>query len=494
MKNKKCIFAAENQQIMLVGREQEKQELLDLLESEQSEFVAMYGRRRVGKTYLVRETFRNHFAFQHTGILDAPLREQLAEFRQSLQSAGYRKCPEPANWHEAFHLLAELLAKSKDEKKVVFIDELPWMDTPNSNFIRALDHFWNGWASARKDIIIIVCGSATSWIINKVIMNYGGLHNRLTHQVFLRPFTLAECEQYSQSRKLGFTRKQLLEAYMAFGGIPYYWSFLKKGNSLAQNFDRMFFSDHGEMTREFDALYASLFRHPEPHIAIIKALSTKKSGLTRNEILAETGLNDNITFVKTLKELEQCGFIRKYTCLGKVSKDALYQLMDNFTLFYFKFMQENHSQNPHFWTTSLGTPTHNSWAGLAFEHVCLQHLPQIKAALGFSSVISTAHSWTFRPKPGDNDPTGVQIDLLIDRNDDIINLCEMKYANDIYTIDKAEDAKLRHRQAVFIRESKTKKAVQITMITTYGLAQGGYSDDVHNQVTMEDLFRKTIPI
>lgn len=472
---------------MLIGRNSEKQELLDLLESDQSEFMAVYGRRRVGKTYLIREVFNYHFAFQHTGILDASLQEQLAEFRQSLKSAGYRKCPQPSNWHEAFHLLAELLEKSKEEKKVVFIDELPWMDTPNSNFIRALDHFWNGWASARKDIVIIVCGSATSWIINKIIMNYGGLHNRLTHQIFLRPFTLTECEQYSQARRLGFTRKKLLEAYMALGGIPYYWSFLKKGQSLAQNFDRMFFSEHGEMTMEFDALYASLFRHPEPHVAIIKALSTKKSGLMRNEILDLTRLNDNITFLKTLKELEQCGFVRKYTCLGKVSKDALYQLMDNFTLFYFKFMQENQNEDTHFWTSSLGTPIHSTWAGLAFERVCLQHLPQIKAALGFSAVISSAHSWTFKPK--EKNENGVQIDLLIDRNDGIINLCEMKYANDAYSIDREEDAKLRHRQAVFVRESKTKKAVHLTMITTYGLAKGGYSDDIHSQVTMEDLFK-----
>ena len=473
---------------MLIGRTDERQQLLDLLESDQSEFVAVYGRRRVGKTFLVRETFSGRIAFQHTGILDATLKEQLAEFRQSLVSAKLRKCPEPNNWHEAFHLLASLLEKSKEQKKVVFIDELPWMDTPNSNFIRALDHFWNGWASARKDIILIVCGSATSWIINKIIMNYGGLHNRLTRQIYLRPFTLGECEQYCANRNLGFTRRQVLEAYMALGGIPYYWSFLQKGKSLSQNFDRMFFAPNGEMVREFDALYASLFRNPQPHIAIIEALSQKKSGLTRNDILRSTLLNDNATFGKAMKELEQCGFIRKYTCIGKTSKDAVYQLMDNFTLFYYKFVRENNGANSHFWSANLNTSVHNAWAGLAFERVCLQHLPQIKAALGFSAVISAAHSWVFKPKADNDDPNGIQIDLLIDRNDDVINLCEMKYASDIYVIDKDEDQKLRHRRAVFVRESKTRKAVQTTMITTYGLARGGYSDDISSQVTMDDLF------
>lgn len=477
---------------MLTGRNEEKRQLLNLLESDQSEFVAIYGRRRVGKTYLIRETFNRSFAFQHTGILEASLQEQLAEFQHSLVAYGLRKCPQLPNWHEAFHQLGNLLQKSKENKKVVFIDELPWMDTPNSNFIRALDHFWNGWASARKDIIVIVCGSATSWITNKIIMNYGGLHNRLTHQIYLRPFTLLECEQYCKSKKLNYTRKQLLDAYMVLGGIPYYWSFLQKGKSVAQNFDRMFFAENGEMTREFDALYASLFRNPEPHIAVIKALSTKKSGLTRNEILSETKLDDNKTFAKALKELEQCGFIRKYTCLGKISKDAMYQLMDNFTLFYFKFIQENKNDNPHFWSSSLDTSVHNAWAGLAFERVCLQHLPEIKAALGFSAVISSAHSWTFKPKPDDTDQTGVQIDLLIDRNDGIINLCEMKYSDDTYSVSKEDDQKLRRRRSVFVRESKTKKPVQITMITTYGLSKGGYSDDISSQVTMEDLFKERI--
>ena len=474
---------------MLIGRDKEKKELLDLLESDQSEFVAVYGRRRVGKTFLIRETFQYHFDFQHTGILDAPVDEQIAEFCKSLQSSGLRKFEVPKNWHEAFHLLEQLLAKSKAAKKVVFVDELPWMDTPKSNFVRALDHFWNGWATARKDIVLIVCGSATSWVINKVIMDYGGLHNRLTRQIFLRPFTLGECEQYVVARNLGYTRKQILEAYMAIGGIPFYWSFLKKGKSLAQNFDRMFFSENGEMTHEFDALYASLFRHPEPHIAVIQALSKKKTGMLREEILAETKLNDNSVFIKTLKELEQCGFIRKYACLGKKAKDAVYQLMDNYTLLYFKFVQENQNGDTRFWTSCQNTPVHHAWAGLAFERVCLHHLPQIKSALGFSAVISSAFSWTYRSKEtGEN---GAQIDLLIDRNDQIINLCEMKYASDVYVVDEEEDQRLRHRQATFVRESGTKKAVHITMITTYGLSKGGYSDEIHSQVVMSDLFKNT---
>ena len=334
----------------LFGRDKERHQLDELLHSHQPEFIAVYGRRRVGKTFLIKEHLRGSITFYASGVIDKDSATQKNAFRQALEECG-ASTPRGNSWMDLFLSLKQWLKLriEDDSPCVVFLDEVPCFDTPNSDFIAALDHFWNTWASDYENMKLIVCGSATSWIINKIIMNYGGLHNRLTHQIFLRPFTLAECEQYSQRRRLGFTQKQLLEAYMALGGIPYYWSFLKKGYSLAQNFDRMFFAENGEMTREFDALYASLFRHPQPHIAIIKALSTKKSGLMRNEILSETGLDDNSTFIKTLKELEQCGFVRKYTCLGKVSKDALYQLMDNFTLFYFKFMQENLNANPNFY-------------------------------------------------------------------------------------------------------------------------------------------------
>ena len=164
--------------------------MVSLLESEKSEFVAVYGRRRVGKTYLVREAFNYNFAFQHAGIQDATMKEQLEEFHHSLLLAGVKGGKKPRNWSQAFFLLGQHLAALPEGKKVVFIDELPWLDTPCSKFVTALDHFWNGWASARKDIVLVVCGSATSWIIDNIVMNYGGLHNRLTRQIYIEPFTL----------------------------------------------------------------------------------------------------------------------------------------------------------------------------------------------------------------------------------------------------------------------------------------------------------------
>lgn len=471
---------------MIVGRKDELLLLRQLMVSEKSEFVAIYGRRRIGKTFLVREAFANKFVFHHTGILDASLKEQLKEFRESLYSAGMSRTAMPKTWGEAFHLLEHHIETLQAKKKVLFIDELPWMDTPKSNFIRALDHFWNSWASARKDIILIVCGSATSWIISNIIMNYGGLHNRLTRQIHLKPFCLRECEEYCQKANLGFTRKQVMEAYMAFGGIPFYWSYLIKGQSLAQNFDRMFFSSKGELTMEYNALYNSLFRRPQTHVKLIEALATKRIGLTREELLQATHLEDNETFSKALGELEQCDFIRKYQCFGKKTKSATYQLIDNFTLFYFKFMKNNVHSDTAFWTSSYQTPLHSTWAGLAFEQVCLQHVNQIKKALGISAVVTTAYSWIHRTQnPNDK---GVQIDLVIDRNDDVITICEMKYSGSKYLITSDEDAKLRNRREVLIRETKTNKSVMIAMVTVFGLEKGGYANDIQAEITMDDLF------
>lgn len=469
--------------------------LRGLTSSDESQFVAVYGRRRVGKTFLIREAYKDRFIFQHTGIYGATRKQQLSDFRQSLYLAGMEKCAMPKTWLEAFGLLRNFLSTFPEdgEKKVIFIDELPWMDTPKSNFVRSLDHFWNAWASTRKDLILVICGSATSWIIDNVVMNYGGLHNRLTCQVLLQPFTLGECKEYCEVKNMGYKDRQILEAYMAMGGIPYYWSFLKKGQSVAQNFDRMFFQPGGELTQEFNALYVSLFKKPRHHIAIITALAKKKQGLLREDLLKSSKLPDNAEFSKALQELEQCGFIRKFTAIGKKTKDATFQLIDNYTLFYFDFISENVNGDEHFWSSSASTSIHYSWAGRAFERVCMQHIKQIKEALGFSAVVSSVHSWCYK---GTKDPTtgktltkGAQIDMLINRNDNTINLCEMKYTNAPYVITEEEDCRLRNRRETFIRETGTEKTVLITMITSFGLAPGGYSDDIHCQVTMADLFK-----
>lgn len=472
---------------MIIGREKEQKQLQKLFASEQSEFVALYGRRRVGKTYLVKETFHDHFAFRHTGLQNASRSKQLKQFAISLRVAGMSNVPKLKDWYDAFTALGDLLASLPKGRKVVFIDELPWMDTPKSSIVSALEHFWNNWANYRNDILLIVCGSATSWIIQKIIKNYGGLHNRLTRRIVLQPFTLHECELYATARNLGMTREQMLETYMVLGGIPYYWSLLQRELSWAQNIDELFFAADAQLEGEFDALYAALFRHPEAHIDIVKILGTKKVGMTRGEIVEILGEDTGGTLSKILEELEQCGFIRAYNSIGKTKKETMFQLIDNFTLFYFQFIQANKQRDTAFWSRSLTKPVYNTWSGLAFERVCMQHLPQIKAALGIAGVGGNAYSWAYRPK--ETEEKGAQIDMLIDRDDQVIDICEMKFSHDLFTITKELDEALLHRKNLFLRVTGTRKAVRIVLVCMYGVTDNPYAGNVQNVVTMEDLFR-----
>ena len=470
---------------MMIGRIDEQRRLREAFESEYSEFVAVYGRRRVGKTFLVREQFHYKFTFQHTGLARKSTREQLQSFQLSLRRQGYTKAPLPGNWIEAFDMLKDLIEWSKDRRKVVFIDEMPWMDAPRSSFLPALENFWNSFASARKDVVLIACGSATSWIVRKLLKNKRGLHNRITYRIHLQPFTLNECEQYAKQRKLGMSRLQLMEGYMALGGIPYYWSLLDKSKSLAQNIDRLFFSKDGELKGEYYELYASLFNHPEKYVAVIETLGKKRSGLSREEIIKEGKLESNGKLSEILEDLENCGFIRKYNMIGMKSKGALYQLIDCYTLFYFRFIQNNNSNDEHFWSKSIGTGEYNSWCGLAFERLCLLHSRQIKTKLGISGIISSEYAWWTDQKDGNR---GAQIDLLIDRNDGVINLCEMKYTKVPFQIDASYEANLLNKRARFIEATQTRKAVHITMVSSQGLERNAYADEIQSEVSGGDLF------
>lgn len=470
---------------MLIGREEEQKILQSAVQSEYSEFIAVYGRRRIGKTYLIRETFGYKFTFQHTGLARGNTKDQLFSFAISLRDAGFDDCPIPKSWLEAFSLLSNFLKNTTDEKKIIFLDELPWMDTSRSNFLSAFEHFWNGWASARKDIVLIICGSATSWIINKVINDHGGLHNRVTQQIALQPFTLRECEMFAQIKGLEMNRYQLAECYMVLGGIPFYWSLLERGLSLSQNIDKIFFSRNGKLSNEFNQLYASLFKSPELYISVVTALGKKKAGMTREEILKAIGKQSNGALSKVLDELEYCGFVRKYNGYGKKIKQTIFQLIDNYTLFYFKFIQQNHNNDEHFWSSSIDSSMHRAWSGLAFERLCMAHVQQIKTELGIVGVLSNVYSWR---KEADEYGNGVQIDMLIDRNDQVINLCEMKYSQSEYVIDADYERSLRNKKSAFIEATQTRKAVHLTMVTTYGVRHNSHSGVVQSEVVLDDLF------
>ncbi len=473
--------------VMIIGRENEISTLKNALTEEYSQFIAVYGRRRVGKTFLVREAFSYKFAFQFTGAAKTTNKNQLMRFAEALREQGLQDVTSPKNWMQAFSELRRFISQLPvSQKKVVFLDELPWMDSPRSGFLSELEVFWNGWCSARKDIVLVVCGSSTSWMIKKIIKNKGGLHNRLNHRIALKPFPLRLCKDLLNSRGINFSDKQLLECYMIFGGVPYYWSLLKKGASLSQEIDRLIFSGDGELHDEFDMLYAALFKTPEPYLKIISTLAKKKSGMTRAQIIEEAHIESNGHLSDILNDLEWCGFIRSYSFMGNQVKGEFYQLIDLFTLFYYAFKNKRRPAN--YWQSTEGSPERNTWHGLAYEKVCLWHVDQIKRKLGISGVLTDVYSWYCKANK-ELGREGVQIDLILDRRDGVIDLCEIKYSKDKYAISDAYAVDLRRKAATFNDVTKTKKAVHMVMITTDGLLQNAYSSEIQNEVELEDLFK-----
>ena len=472
----------------MIGRKKELEALRDCIEADRSRLVVVYGRRRVGKTFLVREAFDYRFTFTHTGLEKGGLREQLSEFWSSLKRQWNVDCRMPTNWFEAFDLLKDAVESSKDSRKTIFIDELPWMDTRNSGFVKSVESFWNGWASARKDVVMVVCGSAAAWMTKKVLQNRGGLFNRANRTIYLEPFTLAECEAYVRAEGLVLDRKDIASAYMVFGGAPYYWSLLDKGESLSQNVDRLFFGARPELAEEFGRLYASVFANPEPYIAVVTALGKKKCGMTRDEIVSSVANMENDGVLTTvLRNLETSGFVRRYVETGKRKKGSVFQLIDNYTLFYFQFVQGYAGHDEHRWTNMVHDQRRLTWEGLAFERVCLQHSRQIKAALGISGVETSESSW--RCVSDDPDVRGAQIDLVIERGDHVVNLCEMKFASEQFTIDADYAARLREKVGAFKRETGTRDNCHLTFVTTYGLCRNSHCGIVQSEVTLDDLFR-----
>lgn len=472
----------------MIGRKQEIGQLNDAYESKQSEFVAVYGRRRIGKTYLITESFGNRFAFHHTGLKEGGTKRQLEHFRLSLRQQGYYDCPRIKDWLEAFFELEQMLDKVTTERKVVFLDEVPWLDTPRSGFLTALEAFWNGWASFRKDIVLVVCGSATSWIVKSIIRNKGGLYNRVRTRIKLFPFTLAECERYANDElHLGYGRREIMECYMALGGVAYYWSLLSRGMSPAQNFDALFFGSQDGLRTEYDELYRSLFRHPVRYMDVVELLGKKRIGYTRDEIIHELDAVSGGDVTRILSDLEECGFVRKYMPSAQGRNGGMYQLVDNYTLFYFSFVKGNAVRDGEFWRTSIAEGRINAWRGFAFERVCLAHVAQIKAALGISGVKTEAYSLRVKP---DESGHGAQIDLLIDRCDGILNLCEMKYTDGKYSITSDEAVRIRNRIESARKLFGEKRTIHLTMITQDGIARNSNSWDVQSVVAIDDLFKE----
>ena len=477
----------------IIGRDKEKNILEELYKGSKPEFVAVYGRRRVGKTFLVRELFKDRFAFYHTGLSPAELGNsqlmngQLKNFSYSLAKYGAEIRSEPKDWMEAFNILIECLENQSEKKRqVVFIDEMPWMDTPRSGFITALEHFWNGWGAGRNNLLLIVCGSATSWINDHLINNTGGLYGRLTRQIHLSPLTLRETEKLMVSNGIELDKYDIVQSYMIFGGIPYYINAFTKGKSLSWNVDHLIFGRDAAFSDEFDRMFDSLFVNSAEYKRMIRFISKSKSGFTREEI-ASGIVTSGGYLTKMLKTLKENGFISAFRDFSGKSKNTRYKVTDPFCLFYLRFNDHKTTQDEMFWQNNQFLPAVNTWRGFAFENVCFLHIPQIKSALGIASVATDVSSWSFKENEIHD---GTQIDMLVSRADRIINLCEIKFSVSEYVITKEYDERLRKRMQTFMEVVRPKYAIHNTLITTYGLKQNNYSSRFQNVITLQDLFGK----
>lgn len=470
----------------IIGRLTEIKKLTSAVNSHRAEFIALYGRRRVGKTFLINQMFRNQFAFKMTGVIEGSLKDQFTAFADAMSDYGYDMPEKPDDWMKAFILLKNALKPkvNSGERCVIFIDELPAMDAENSNVAGAVGYFWNNWASQYDNIVFIICGSATSWMITNVIDSKGGLHDRITIEMPIHPFTLNETELYLKDKQFVWNRQMTLQAYMVFGGIPYYLSLLDREESLVQNVDRLFFSQDMQMRREFRRLFNTLYKNPDRYIDIIKALGKSRSGLTREEIAGALKGANNGHLGRQLEDLVCCDLIRKNIVREKKikRKDAIYQLCDFFSIFYLTFIDKAEVEQQ-YWAHHINTPEVNAWMGLAYERICMAHIGQIKHSLRIDAISTLTYSWRSKTTI-----PAAQIDIIIERADKIVNICEVKYSQDEYHLDKEEYEKICKRKNNFLQETGLRHAPWLTMITTEGIAKGKYTEMIQSQVRLDDLF------
>ena len=466
-----------------IGREYEIKILNDVLKSTQSEMVAIYGRRRVGKTFLVRNCYKKELIFSISGMHNATQNEQLKNFSIALKEAkkSRAKVIAPTSWIDAFEELKDFIIQQKTKsKKVLFFDELPWLDTPKSNFLQALDLFWNSWATNRRDIVLVICGSASSWMIKKILNNKGGLHNRVTKRIRLMPFTLNETELYLKQKQIKLDRYSITQLYMAIGGIPFYLNEVQKGKTVAQNIAEICFSKDGLLQIEFHNLYKALFNNSDKHVRIIKALANSHQGLTRNEIIKKAKLNTGGSISILLNELLESGFITEIKSQHNKLKNNIYRLTDEYSLFYIKFIEPNLPTNKNTWIRLSKESVYASWCGYAFENCCFKHIEEIKIALGISGIHTNIFSWQNKE---------AQIDMIIDRDDRAVNICEMKFYNTEFEITKAYHTVLQRKLQAYKSENKLNKNNFITLITSFGIKNNNYSNSIiDNVLTINNLF------
>ncbi|MBE7170125.1 MAG: AAA family ATPase [Williamsia sp.] len=471
----------------IIGRETEKAYLLEILKSPDPELVAVYGRRRVGKTFLIRNSFEKQLLFEISGIHNASLNQQLENFSEALSLATGLTIAKLDSWMQAFRMLTDYLTPLvKRQQKVIFFDEFPWIHTPRSGFLQAFEHFWNTWASRQKNLVVVICGSAAAWMIQRVINNRGGLHNRVTRRIRLLPFTIAETAAFLKQRVVSLDFYQILQLYMVMGGIPQYLKEIQAGESAVQAIDRMCFTKDGLLQSEFKNLFYSLFDKADEHIQVIRALAKNGAGMTRNEIIANCSLKSGGGTTQLLEELTESGFIVPHIPFDRTAKDSIFKLSDEYSYFYLKFIENSKFQGAGSWIRFSAGASWKSWSGFAFERVCMKHIVQLKKALGIAGMHTETSVWRYRPRSGEQ---GIQIDLLIDRGDRCINVCEIKFSISPYEINKTYAKELEMKIDVLRSETGTRKTLFLTLITTFGVKnRKSYPGLIQSEITMDKLF------
>lgn len=466
----------------IVGRIVEQVSLNEAMENANSELIALYGRRRIGKTFLIREYYKKNIVFEVAGLFGGNMNDQLANFNKELKKRTKKSDLDmPSSWLDAFTKLEEYIDSLKGtEKKVIFIDEFPWIATAKSKFLMAFENFWNTYCTKRTDLIVVICGSAASYMVQKIINNKGGLHNRISRKIRLLPFNLYETEQFLIKNGIKYTRYDIIQIYMVMGGVPHYLEKLNKGLSVPQNIDSICFSKDGILNNEFNQLYVSLFNDSERHMTIIKTLARANKGQTRNELIEKSGIPSGGDFTLKLEELMESGFVTEYPYYQNKKQLTLYRLSDEYSKFYLKFIENNKNGGEGTWQRLSITQSYISWSGFVFETLCLKHILQIKMSLRIDAIYSISSTWFNE---------NAQVDLLIDRDDRVMNLCEMKFSNAPYTIDKKYYLNLKNKVSELQKETKTRKNIFITMVTTYGVKENEYSKElVQNNLDMNTLF------
>lgn len=480
----------------IFGRVEEIKILERLIASSSPEFLAIYGRRRVGKTYLIHEFFKDKgIYFCVTGTQKSSKQSQLHKFYRELQNMfkSSNENHEPKNWDDALFALKEAICKiDKTKKVIIFFDELPWLASNRSGFLPALEYLWNQHFSHMNNVILIVCGSAANWIIKKVINNKGGLYGRLTEIIKLNAFNLSETEKFLESKKIKLSRKQIVELYMSLGGVAKYLTYLLPGESATQMINRLCFTPQGKLSGEFNNLYQSLFDNPSKHVHIVKELAKNKSGISKNELLRSLQISSGGQISSVLEELEESGFIAACPEFRKKSKDKRLWLVDEYSYFYLTWMEQVRwgvllGNDGDYWLKMQNDSRWKIWSGYAFEGICFKHIAQIKKALGIAGLLTIESQWSYKPKG--NSEEGAQIDLIIDRKDDCINLCEIKFYHTSFSIDKSYAKELERKVNVFREHTKTTKTIFLTFITPFGVHKNQYYSELVNcELTLDDLF------